>query len=542
MQHIKQPSQVSRAAIYARVSSQKQKEGETITSQVRALQCFAEQKGYKVPESLLFLDDGVSGSILQRPALDELRDIIRTEPLDKLFIYSPDRLSRNYTYQLMLLEDFRKHGLQVDFLNSPQGTDTPETKMLAHMQGIFAEYERSLILDRSRRGRFHKAKQNDPSILPCMPYGYERRKKGPQTIVNVNEDQAKIVKEIFRLYVRENCTLQKVAERITEMNIKTPKGRSKWHVSTIRGILKNQAYIGNTHYGKTERNPGQQNDLIRHCQKRTHYNSKNARRHKPEAEWLPIDMPQIINESDFELAQERLKGNAICAARNTKEPGLLQGLIICGECGEPFYKRSRKYGSKITQIYHCRSWNRKDIKKCKNPSIKVPELDQLVFAEVLKLLRNPSLIREELARRAKQTSNKEEEDRREIAIKKEVCKLSQERDRLLDAYQQGLLKLEELSKRNRMVDSRKNDLEEALQGIQASKIGYNENKLEDIFNAILQRMQARADSLSFVDKRRLVRLLVEKIVIKSNEITITHCISPRMIEQESGQLHSDGCG
>lgn len=537
----KQPLQTARAAIYARVSSQKQKEGETIASQVSSLKALAEKKGYRIPDTLVFLDDGVSGSILQRPALDELRDIIRTEPLDFLFIYSPDRLSRNYTYQLMLLEEFRRRGLQICFLNAPQEANSSEARMLAHMQGIFAEYERSLILDRSRRGRMHKAKNNDPSILPCVPYGYERRKSGSQTIVIVNEEQSKIVKEIFRLYTQESFTLNKLVSAISKIAPKSPKGNSKWHPSTIRGILKNQAYIGSAHYGKTEKGEGLQYDLIRHCNQKVYYGSKNARRRKPEAEWFPIDMPQIISESDFELAQEKLKENTRHAARNTREPGLLQGLIICGACGEPFYKRSRKYGSKRVSTYHCRSRNRKEIQTCNNGSIRQLDLDNLIFTEVLELLRDPYLVKEEIARRAEQIADKEEGKRKEILVKKELSKLILERDRLLDAYQGGLINLEELRKRNYAADIRKKDLEKTLQGIQASKMEIGKDELEQCFKTIGERIQLTANNLTFKDQRKLVRLLIEKIIVKNDEIKIVHCISPRSVDLESGQLRLDDC-
>jgi site-specific DNA recombinase len=202
---------ISKAAIYARVSSQKQKEGETIESQISALRVLALKEGYDVSDTFLFLDNGISGAVMHRPALDELRDMIKTEPLDIIFIYSPDRLSRNYTHQLILLEEFRRQGVRVHFLKSPPETDTPEAKMLSHFQGIFSEYERALILDRSRRGRIYKAKKNDPSILPSMPYGYKRIKTDRAATVYIVEEEAPIVKEIFRLYVYEGLTLKAVA-------------------------------------------------------------------------------------------------------------------------------------------------------------------------------------------------------------------------------------------------------------------------------------------------------------------------------------------
>src|ERR1700722_14680130 len=161
-------------AIYARVSSQCQKEGDTIKSQLDSLFTYAKQEGYVVNKNWIFLDDGISGKSLQRPALDELRDMIRSEAVECILVYSTDRLARNYSHQLILLEEFKKHGVKVCFLKNPPFGDTPEKLIFYQFQGIFAEYERALILDRSRRGKIYKAKQGNPVCLPSVAYGYKR--------------------------------------------------------------------------------------------------------------------------------------------------------------------------------------------------------------------------------------------------------------------------------------------------------------------------------------------------------------------------------
>jgi site-specific DNA recombinase len=544
-----QPQQLNvltNVAIYARVSSQKQKEGDTIESQTKALRTFALQKGFDVPESKIFLDNGVSGSVLQRPALDELRDVIRTENLNIIFIYSPDRLSRDYTHQLILLEEFRKQGVKVCFLNSPPESDTPESKMLAHFQGIFAEYERALILDRSRRGRIYKAKQNDPTVLPRMPYGYERIKVNGRAMVHVIEEHARIVKEVFRLYTQECMPLSQIVEKLNNDKINPPKNGSKWFVSSLRTMLSNPAYTGTTYYGKSERCQGV-SDRIQHRGSKKMYPGNNAKRVKPESEWLPIDMPQIINENDFEIAQERFKKNAELSSRNTREPGLLQGLIICEECGQPFYKRSRKYPKKNpnrrVNTYLCRSHSKKLEKKCAAKPVRQDVLDEIVYNEVLKLLKNPLVVQDELTRRSKEFSNKNEIVQKEVIIKKELLQISRERDRLLDGYQSGLLNLDDLSKRNRSLDTRRLDLVKAEEAIQAIKFEHvRKNDITDSFNAILHRMQTIGSNLSFKDKQKLVRLLVDKVMIKGDKITIVHCVSPRLLSIEKRQLDTDGRG
>jgi site-specific DNA recombinase len=133
---------MSNAAMYARVSSARQKEQETIRSQTSALRTHAEQLGLDVPEQWIFEDDGQSGASLVRPALERLRDLVCQVPVDVLLVYSPDRLARKYAYQALLIEEFAKAGTSVVFVKGPRG-DSPEDALLVQFQGMIAEYERN---------------------------------------------------------------------------------------------------------------------------------------------------------------------------------------------------------------------------------------------------------------------------------------------------------------------------------------------------------------------------------------------------------------
>jgi len=528
---------MKKAAIYARVSSQKQKEGETIDSQIQALREFACAEGYETPENLVFLDNGVSGTTLQRPALDELRDAIRIDTIEALLIHSPDRLSRTYPHQLVLLDEFRRYGVKVCFIkNPPSKSNTPEEIMMNHFQGIFAEYERALIADRSRRGRIHKAKLGDQSILPSVPFGYRKTKKDRQTIVEVVEDDAAVVKKIFKLYNYDQVSLNEISRRLSTNGIKAPKGGLYWHRSSIACILKNKAYIGSAYYGKTEACGGIP-DKIRHYKSGKFIKPKQAKKTRPEEEWLEINIPPIISESDFELAQERIRKNKEFALRNTREPSLLQGLIVCGECGYPFYKRrlSKPY-------YHCRSHSDARMEKCSNFWVGQEVLDELVYAEVVQMLQNPILLRQEFQRREKESKNAEDAEREEITIKKEFETLKKERERLLDAYQSGILDLEALSQRNQGLDKRRIILDRNIKALQASRLEKESGtNWEKIFEKTLERIKQSSTELPFKEKQQLIRLIVEKIVVNKEEIKIMHCISPKNFQQNL-QLCCDGQG
>src|SRR5882762_6859269 len=143
------------AAIYARVSSDRQKENHTIASQTEALIDYAQAHGYAVPAEWIFQDEGYSGATLVRPGLEALRDLSAEGQIAAVLVYSPDRLSRKYAYQVLLTEELSRCGVEVIFLKAPAGA-TPEDQLVVQFQGMIAEYERAQIAERSRRGKRHK--------------------------------------------------------------------------------------------------------------------------------------------------------------------------------------------------------------------------------------------------------------------------------------------------------------------------------------------------------------------------------------------------
>ena len=164
------------AAIYTRVSSNQQKENKTIESQADALIGFAEEKRYVVPEEYIFKDEGYSGAVLVRPGLEKLRDLSAEGQIQSVLVYSPDRLSRNYAYQVVLIDELQANGTEVLFINSPR-RETPEEYLLLQFQGMIAEYERAMIKERSRRGKRYKAHAGIVNVLSEAPFGYNYIKK-----------------------------------------------------------------------------------------------------------------------------------------------------------------------------------------------------------------------------------------------------------------------------------------------------------------------------------------------------------------------------
>lgn len=156
------------AAIYARVSSDKQKEENTIASQTAALIEFARNQGFDVPAEWVIEDEGYSGASLVRPGLEKVRDLAAEGHIQAVLVHSPDRLSRKYAYQVLLIEELARHGVDTVFIKAPQ-TATPEDQLMVQFQGMIAEYERAQILERSRRGKRHRARHGQVSVLSGAP-------------------------------------------------------------------------------------------------------------------------------------------------------------------------------------------------------------------------------------------------------------------------------------------------------------------------------------------------------------------------------------
>ena len=189
------------AAIYARVSSDRQKEEHTIASQTAALMAFAREQDCDVPVEWVFEDEGYSGASLVRPGLERVRDLAAEGRIEAVLVHAPDRLSRRYAHQILLIEEFARVGVETLFVRSPRAT-TPEDQLLLQFQGMIAEYERAQILERSRRGKRHRAQQGQVNVLSGAPFGYRYVRKTDQSAAyyEVVENRARIVRMVYELY------------------------------------------------------------------------------------------------------------------------------------------------------------------------------------------------------------------------------------------------------------------------------------------------------------------------------------------------------
>jgi site-specific DNA recombinase len=251
------------AAIYARVSSERQRQDETIQSQTVGLRELAMARGLLVPEDLVFEDEGFSGASLQRPALERLRDRAAEGCFEVLLCHAPDRLARRYAYQVLLLEELARSGVEVCFAKEPERGATPEDELLRQFQGMIAEYERAQIAERTRRGKAHRARAGSQAVMSGAPYGYQYIKKADHCDAywEIDEVQAEIVREVFTRYAQEGVSIGELTRWLTDRGVPTKTGKARWDRSSVWAMLRNPAYRGQ---GERHR------ICVRHSERRTH--------------------------------------------------------------------------------------------------------------------------------------------------------------------------------------------------------------------------------------------------------------------------------
>ena len=314
------------AAIYARVSSDRQKENHTISSQLAALTEYAEAHGYQVPAEWRFQDEGYSGATLLRPGLEAVRDLAATGHLQAVLVYSPDRLSRKYAYQVLLAEELSRCGVELVFLQAPSGT-TPEDRLLVQFQGMMAEYERAQIAERSRRGKRHRARQGSINVLSGAPYGYRYVRKSDTSAAyyEVIEPEAAVVRRVYEMSTQQGLSINAIARLLNEEQISTRTRTTRWERTTVWGMLRNPAYRGRACYGKTELRPRQR--ITRALRKRGGLASRDSANHeRPRPDWIEIAVP-VISEETFAVAQEQLEQN------KRHSPAHDRAFLVAGDAG-----------------------------------------------------------------------------------------------------------------------------------------------------------------------------------------------------------------
>ena len=320
-----------RAAIYARVSTDMQRENFSIPSQISECCQYAQKRGYSIVGDLFvdpstgydassgngaipaYVDDFTSRE-LSRPRLDAALKYLETMGYDILIVHSLDRLARDSYIRQTLEREFQTRGSKVEFVLGNY-EDTPEGEVRKDLDATFAKWENAKRVERCNRGKRRKA-ENGKFVAGRTPLGYRYDDSIPGGLA-IDEQEAKIVQLIFNMFVVEGCSIREIARVLSEQGIQPKLGGKEWGKSTIPKILRNSAYVGYLFYNKYKR-AGKR--LIE----------------RDRSEWIRIEVTPIIEKWIYEEAQMKLDENHIAKRSRPSRFYLLTGMVFCAECEKPY--------------------------------------------------------------------------------------------------------------------------------------------------------------------------------------------------------------
>lgn len=509
-------TEASVTALYARVSSSRQEREDTIQSQLEELRARARADGEQTWEELI--DEGYSRDNLARPALDRLRDMATQGAIPRVYIQCPDRLAAGAKL-IVLLEEFQRQGAKVVFLKGAV-EDNPEGKLLMHMQGAIAEYERTKIGERTRRGKLHWARQG-ALMGGYVPFGYKYiardREQNRRATLELDEGQAGVVRQMYKWLLEERMSCRGIAKRLTEQRVPTPKGRWMWRPSTVNRMLKESAYKGVFYYHRAEGI-----EPARHTKSNPYRKqSRTGRRIRPVDEWIRIPVPAVIDESTWEAAQRQLRENFLRSPRNNvRHQYLLRTILRCPKCGATFVG-SFSHGKRR---YHCNRVDRQnstDGKRCGAGWVDADPVEEVVWQAITELLHNPEALIDDYRRRLAASEAPSAFEQRQRQIEAAIKRLSIQQDRLTDAYKAEAIDLTQYKAEMDKVRAIKQEREKQLAELS------NEAQRQEMQRGAMANLETFChtvkdglDNLTFEERQSLLCLLIESAIIRENKIRI----------------------
>jgi site-specific DNA recombinase len=519
-----------RAAIYARVSSEEQREGQTIDSQIAELERFARAQDWLIAG--IYKDEGWSGAVLARPELDRLRDDASRRAFDLVLINDVDRLARDVSHLGVIKRSLESHLVQVRFRKLP-AEQSPTANLMVNILGSFAEFERELIADRMRRGRRHKVEVRQQFLASCAPYGYRYRTKSETNsrdgALEIVPEEALIVKQIYQWVDEEGLSAMKVLARLNERQIPTKKQKPRWGKSSVLRVLHCETYTGVWYYNKGESYEPTGKEKLGYRK-----TAKCRTRRRPRDEWIPVQLPkelQLLDRAQWERVQAQLARNRVFSPRNDQHQYLLKGLVRCGGCGAA-YIGDPNHGK---FYYRC-------LLRCKiYASVREEMIQDAVWEALTEALQNPSLVLSQVERRARERAAQWIHQKDEIAqVVQALAKVHQEENRLIEAYRLSILTAEMLQSQMEQLKTRKAALQQKQAEFeQAGRFQKVENVKEPV-ETYCRAVANRLETMNRNERQRLLQLLIERITYYGERIVIRAILPLDKHGEENNQARAFG--
>lgn len=497
-----------KAVLYARVSTEDQRERQSITTQLDFAKRYCELHSITLLDT--YLDDGISGTIpVERRAggAAMLADC-RAGKFDTILVYKLDRLARSALELLRCIETLEANKASVKSMTEPFETTSAVGKFMVTMLAGFAQLERDNLRDRSGAGMERAAREGIVIGLPPLGYRVENKR------FVIDEEQAVIVRDIFDRYTRGERTVG-IAEALQANGVPTrsvfhprrdrPHGVGKWHNTDIGVILKNTTYKGEYRWRKRR--------------SRKHEGSIVGWDKTPVEEQFVAHVPAIVSAEQFDNVQLILRENFNQAKRNSKRTYLLSGLITCGICGRKFVGHgSRGSGRRKDQFYyHCFSMINHKVGTCGNRGVRVDQIEERVWSDIEGFARDPLPVIEELV------TNLRERDQEQLSLAEEQARVhststvkSEERERIITLYRRGRISEEETDRELSRLELELTSLSGERDRLFARQLRAQEiqNNLVNV-DSLLVRLASEVKVAEEARRVEIVRALVSEITVNA---------------------------
>ena len=420
-------------AAYCRVSTEKEAQIDSLEKQIEFFNEFTKKNGYELYK--LYADEGISGKqIKHRKQFQQMMIDAKAKKFDKVVVKDVSRFARNTVDLLQSVRELKSYGVQVDFLNNGEVMEGGSEFILTIL-GAMAQQESANMSKRVKFGKDITAKKGR---VPNLVFGYDKIPDERYTL-KINEEEAKIVKEIFESYVYKGIGTTKIAWNLNDRGIRTKKTKSKWVQTSIVRMLKNPIYTGRVTNKKSE-----VTDFI-----------TGTRKELPEEEWIVVERPEmrIISDELFNRAQELLEQRSNEFKLNNKREKteyVFSTLIYCKHCGYSFRRIKRKYTADGPEYIRwvCSGRNSMGVNHCPNTTvIDEEELLNAIKIYLKSIIKNKKDFMKAVEKEfEKITKLRENNERSEESLLKEIEKVTVKKQKYMEMFQNEIINIQELKK------------------------------------------------------------------------------------------------
>lgn len=494
---------MKKAIIYLRVSTEDQAEkGFSIYAQRE--ECIKKAQELGCEDVIECVDEGVSGSILERPMLMNAIESLKNEKIGYFICFDSSRLSRNVAHQLILIDTIKKHEARLVFVRN-SFEDTAEGRFQITIMAAVDEYERAKLKIRTELGKRSKAKLKKLTHNPGL-YGYDFDEIND--VLKINETQAQVVKMMYGWLLEECIGPAEIASKLNAMQILSMRGK-QWSRVSVNRILHNFSYTGTLYIRRYDTRDYKLNKYKRK-------EEKIKIKEKPKEQWMPIEIPAIIDLDTWQRASNQLEKAKRAYKKGAKKQYLLSGLLRCAECGGTLFGRSSSKNGNVLNKYYCcvnkYNYNKDKEDRCKSKLYKADELEAAVWNTIKDRLLNEKEIKKILDEK-ESFSHKDNDEK---ILKRLLIQKEEEKERLLTIYQKGIIDETELKNRLK-------NIAKAIENIlcelrQISILKNNDGKIQK--DDIIDKLDSYLESQNTSNKNKLLHIIIKEIILGGDLVNI----------------------